>query len=296
MAFWFRKMLLVGVLVLASVPVTAAERIEATYNFVWNGFVVFTAQTVVDHTPDSYEVSLDVRTRGVMRLFSRGQGVLTAKGERAEGGRITSRHFTSQGRWDGEDYRKEMFFDADGKFIRWERDWPEEWLEDYEREPVPDDLKHGPDGLSVVMALMADAPPEMLRVFDGDEVVELRLHCGDDGELKKSRHSPVSGAATKCQFAAETIAGKIIETDELRKKRLKEEAKAKKRAERYAKKHQDDEDDVGEDDEHGFPIWFQRIDGMDYSVPVRAQFNSGWGKVRMYLTEIKTSDGLHLER
>lgn len=303
---YFKTLGIVLLCGLASAGVSAAERIEATYNFIWNGLVVFTAETVVERDTVSYAVQMDVRTRGLMRLFSKGQGHMVAEGTLGPDGSYTARRFLSEGRWSGDDYRKEIFFLEDGSFSHWERDWPEEWLEDIEREPVPEDMMRGPDGLSTVMAFMLGQSvlenveePLKHRVFEGDHVTEVGIICAvDDGSIKESRHSPMSGAARKCWFDSKTIAGEVIETEKLKEKRLREEEKARKKAERYRKRHQndDDEDDEeGENDPDGLPIWFQEVKELGFALPVRAGFNTGWGKVRMYLKELKTSDGLHLE-
>lgn len=291
---------------LGSMAAHAADRVEATYNFIWNGLVVFTAEAVVEKEVTSYAVQMDVRTRGLMRLFSKGQGHMVAEGDLGPDGRYTARRFLSEGRWSGDDYRKEIFFSEDGKFSHWTRDWPEEWLEDIEREPVPDEMQQGPDGLSTVMSLMLgnsvfDNVQEPLkhRVFEGDHVTEVGIICSaEDGSIKESRHSPLFGPARKCWFDAKTVAGEVIETEKLREKRLREEEKARKKAERYRKRQQkdDEEDDPEtENDPDGLPVWFQEIKELGYALPVRASFNTGWGKVRMYLKELKTSDGLHLQ-
>lgn len=283
---------LVLILVLGASPAYAYdERIEATYNFIWNGFVVFTADVAVVHDAEKYQARMNIRTRGVARLFSRGDGVLTASGRLGADGQVFPEHFVSEGRWEGDNYRKAMWFDDEGKFLRWERDWPEKWLEDYSREPVPEELQHGPDGLSVVMRLLQDELPRSVNIFDGDHVMKVGLLCEDKTTIiEESNHSPFYGPARKCQFEGETIAGEVIETEEQIKKRLKREEKERKRAEKYARKHGGEQP---EDDDEGLPVWFQEIDGLGHTLPVRASFKSSWGSVRMYLKELKTSDGLH---
>lgn len=279
-----------GLAFLAAPASAYDQRIETTYNFIWNGFVVFTADVAVVHDEENYQARMDIRTRGVARLFSRGNGTLTAEGKLGKNGEVLPREFVSEGRWSGDDYRKAMWFDEDGKFIRWERDWPKEWLEDYSREPVPDELKRGPDGLSVVMMLLGETLPREVQVFDGDHVMKIGLLCEEKTSIiEESKHSPFFGPSQKCQFEGETIAGEIIETEEQIKKRLKEEEKARKKAEKYARKHGGEEPE----DEEGLPIWFQEIEGLGHTLPVRASFKSSWGTVRMYLKELKTSDGLH---
>ena len=296
----FRRILvaLLALWTAAAGAAQAADRVEATYNFVWNGLVVFTADAVVDMTPSSYKIQMDIRTRGIMRLFSRGNGSLTSEGLRRADGSFMAQRFVSEGRWDGDNYRSLISFDNDGRVVKWERDWPDEWLEDIEREPVPEDMKKGPDALSLAMMLFADAlplnDPEAVvgaDVFDGDEVTEIGLKCSEsDEDIKKSRHSPFIGAARKCWFSAQTIAGKVIETEKLKAKRDKEQEKSRRRAEKYRSKPKADDDDG---DEPGLPIWFMPISDVGHSLPVYAKIKSGWGTVRMYLKELKTStDGV----
>ena len=288
----FVYVLTVGMVLLTS-PVRALdERIEATYNFIWNGFVVFTADVAVLHDAETYQARMDIRTRGVARLFSRGDGTLTAVGRFGENGEVIPAEFVSEGRWDGHNYRKTMWFDESGKFIRWEREWPKKWLEDYSREPVPEDMKHGPDGLSVVTLLLRETLPREVQIFDGDHVMKIGLLCEEKTSIiEQSSHSPFYGPAQKCEFEGETIAGEMIETEEQMKKRLKAEEKARKKAEKYARKH------GGEppEEEEGLPVWFQRIEGLGYTLPVRARFKSDMGTVQMYLKELKTSGGVHFK-
>jgi hypothetical protein len=284
---------MISMLLVAQPAAARDERVEATYNFIWNGFVVFTAEVAVLRRTETYEARMDIRTRGVARLFSRGNGTLTATGAIDADGQVYPAEFVSEGRWDGKDYRKAMWFDERGRFLRWERDWPEKWLEDYSREPVPEELKKGPDGLSVVLLLMGEQIPASAQVFDGDNVMRIGLLCEEKTTIiEESGHSPFFGPSQKCQLEGETIAGQIIETEEQIKKRLKEEEKARKKAEKYARKHGGE---APEDAEEGVPVWFQEIEGLGYRLPVRASFKSSWGTVTMYLKELSTSDGLHFE-
>ncbi|MCJ9429714.1 DUF3108 domain-containing protein [Kordiimonas marina] len=287
-ALAYSMVCLIGV----SLPAAAAERIAATYNFILHGFVVSTAETVAALNPHDYRLDIDFRMRGIAKLFSNGHSEITATGRFGQGGGLAAERFVSAGHWDGSDYSRTMVFDGAGKLKEQKRDFPAKWLKEYRFEPVPKDMQVGPDPASLIVALLRDPPlaatgdgVKAYRVFDGDSVVEWQLKCGPDMvEVEKSSHSPKYGPARECLVGNRLVAGKLIETEKQRKKRLKREAKAAKR------KDKDDDADVAP------RLWLQAVPGSRYLVPIRAEFKTGMGTIRMYLKDLTYADTNGLSR
>ncbi|RMB12329.1 DUF3108 domain-containing protein [Eilatimonas milleporae] len=282
-------------------PAAAAERIKATYNFVWNGFIIYTAVTDVTSNGLSYDVAITSRTRGALRVFVKGESLVTAKGRR-EAGTAMAGEYRSEGRWGGDSFFRSMRFGRDGRLQDMQEDWPEEWLQDYPREPVPETLQTAPDPTALIIRLLdhpvvarAAEQPQVLRSFDGRTVSDVTLSC-DEGEtvsvLEESRFSPVAGEAVPCRLTLALVAGHLILSEEEKEKRARAEEKRRKRQKREGRsRRRKAEDDTPDPQKDGIVMWFQDVFGDGRMLPVRAETETEWGTVRMYLKDFSREDG-----
>ncbi len=264
----------------------AADKLDATYKFYWKGFVVSQADTSALITEDAYEFALDFRMRGVAKLFANGRSSAKVSG-RLEDRVPVPELYENSGRWDGKDYSQTMTFDGDGALLDNQLDWPEKWIEEFKREPVPEELQVGPDPASLVISLIqtpleraTGEEPLVMRTFDGDSVFDWKVSCAPEPVvLEESGKSPFAGNAYECSYGGELVAGKRILTEKQKKKREKERRKAEKRRKK------------GKEEENQPPkIWMQPVEDGAYFLPVRAEFQSGLGRVVMYLSELTLNE------
>lgn len=280
------RFILIGLLCGGAIQAHAAEKLDATYNFYWKGILVATAETQLALAPETYAMQLSLRMRGIAKLFSNGHSYVSSHGQLTPGGDVIPALYTSTGRWDGKDYAQTMMFDVKGALAEQKLDWPEKWLEEFKREPVPETLQVGPDPASLIAKLVRlplervtgqDAHTE--RAFDGDSVLDWRMTCSAEPTLlEPSSHSPYSGEAHECGFSADLVAGERILTE----KQQKEAEKRRKKAEKRRAKGK-------EDDEEPPVLWVQPFGNDSYLLPVRAEVHTGMGRVVMYLNTLDMS-------
>lgn len=266
----------------------AGEKMDATYKFYWKGILVSQADTSATLSPEKYDLEIDFRMRGIAKLFANGRSSVRVKGRLDDTGPVPALYETD-GRWDGDDYAQTMTFDSDGALVEQKLDWPEKWLEESKREPVPDDMQVGPDPASLVVKLIS-MPLEnvtsnegvVVRSFDGDSVFDWGITClPDPVELDESGKSPFSGEAYECGFDGELVAGKRILTE---KQKKKAEKRRKKEEKRRAK---------GKVEEEKPPkMWVQSFMDGAYILPVRAEVSTGMGRVVMYLSSLEVSESM----
>jgi hypothetical protein len=273
--------------VAAGQSAASADQLDAEYKFYWKGLLVSSAETQLKTTDETYDFALDFRMRGVAKLFANGRSKAKVSG-RLNGDDAMPLQYQTDGRWDGDDYAQTMTFDTDGSLIDQKLDWPEDWIEDNKREPVPEEMQRGPDPASLVVKLVSTpleqttgGTPFKVRSFDGDSVFEYGITCQPEPViLEPSSHSPYSGEAYECGFGGELFAGKRILTEKQKKKAEKRRRKAEKRRAK------------GKKDEEDIPpkLWVQSFQNGAYLLPVRAELSTGMGKVRMYLSSLTVLD------
>ncbi|GHF18750.1 hypothetical protein GCM10017044_11610 [Kordiimonas sediminis] len=270
-----------------------SQKVTAVYDFVWNGFLIGTSDTVIDLADEKYVIDFKFRTRGVMKIFSSGRSQVTSYGKFLAPGEVLPKEFSSSGRWSGDDFARSVFYDDQGRAVGSQLDWPQEWLDDFKNEDVPVDMQQGADPLSVMLPVLTQPlpvtdkkDPAQHRFYTGRSVLDLLMACdGEADDLKKVRRSEHFGPAKLCRFNFKMIAGFPIETEEEKRKREKREAKERARAERDAKKGKTRKD---EDDDDFIQVWFQddaSVPGLN--LPVRGEFALDMGTVKMYLRELK---------
>ncbi|NVJ97200.1 MAG: DUF3108 domain-containing protein [Alphaproteobacteria bacterium] len=278
-------------LLMITPSVAASETVDASYEFRWKGIRVSSAEARATVAEERYDFSLNFRMRGIAKLFANGRSEVTARGRLGPDGMTIPEYYNSNGRWDGKDYDRTLTFDANGNLVEMEQDWPEKWLEEYKREPVPADLQRGPDPASLAVALMQARVPDVataegvkVQVFDGDSVFEYGMKCSAETTvLEESKHSVFSGPAHECFFEGKLVAGKRILTEKQLKKQEKERAKAEKRRKK------------GEEEKEEEPprFWLAEQGEAGYLVPVRADMPTDMGRVLMYLKDFTVTPAVN---
>lgn len=280
--------------VLIALP-ASAETHQASYEFRWGGLLIGESDVRLTTDDDSYRIETTFRTRGLLSLFSKGESRASATGDILPDGRLVPDQYVSEGRWGGDDYRRMIRYDDTGRVAGIEQDWPEEWLKDDKREPVPEDQQAGPDPLSLLVSAVSGAAlpggvesDRVWRSFEGRSVIDFRVRCLDGmDEVPESRHSPIAGEAVACGLTSEIVAGKPIETEKERRKREKREAKELAARD---KGHDDERDGTRDAALKGLRLWLQRDEAAGLWLPIRARMRSGWGTVRMIMVESELSD------
>lgn len=264
---------------------TPTETLRAEYGFYWNGIRVSTAEAMAALGDEDYDIAFNFRVRGLAALFASGRAHVRSTGkllDASEQLNTQPTRYYSMGRWDGKNYSQTMVFGEDGMLADQQLDWPEKWLNEFKREPVPDALKNGPDPISVVLELIT-APLSAAqngnsvgnRIFDGDSVFDMKLNCSDAPVvIEESSHSPYFGDAYTCEMDGELVAGKRILNEKQKKKAEKER---KKREKKKAKGKEDPPPQM----------WVQPVLDGAFMLPVRGEASTGFGRVKMYLQSLE---------
>jgi len=270
-------------------PVAAiSHRIEATYNFVWNGMLVSTAETTAEIDSNSYSLNAEMRMRGLAKLFVGSDKTnFSATGLVGLNGDIRPQKYSSNGKWKGHAYRESLTYDLDGNLSGVVKDWPEKWQKENAREPVPEALQNGYDPASMFVALMrrqfplgsmsSTAQSAVYRVFDGDTVVSWSVKCATAPVwLEKTKHA-TGGEAHECVFSKELLAGERIMPANHKAKKPSAMPKRRKTRGRKARRKAYD---------GPLKVWMRPVKNSEFWVPVQALVPSEKGAVQMYLAQM----------
>lgn len=209
---------------------------------------------------DDYTVDMDARTRGIIRAVFKAESSLTASGAR-EKDALRPARFSTQSQFNSKAFARDMAFTTSGNATITRAVKPEDF--EIEREPIPAELQKGPDPLSAfLMTLLAPSDMQGQRSYDGVQVLESNLECGDTPEaLKKTKRSVFYGMAQQCALMGDVIAGDIIEEDD-----------------------SDKEEVDGRDFQTA--LWFARTADEVLRLPVRVIAQSERGTLKIYLREV----------
>lgn len=269
------------------------HRIEATYNFVWKGMLVSTADTIAEVSDATYSLDVEMRMRGLARLFvGGGKTTFAADGMIGADGSLQPQNYESRGKWKGNPYRESLTYDSQGNLTSIVKDWPEKWQQENKREPVPSALRGGHDPASLLMALIrrplsvsepaGGVGPASFQVFDGDTVTNWQIECGDTPvRIKRSKHAETSGEAHECTINQTLLAGERILTEKQKAKAAKQAKRRAAKAKRKGKKKAY---------EGPMKIWMQPVADGAYWLPIRALVPSEKGAVRVYLKQLALND------
>lgn len=274
--------------ILAAPAAAFSQRIEATYNFVWKGILVSTAETTAEISNDAYSLNAEMRMRGLAKLIAGSDKTsFSATGLVGQDGDIQPQEYNSNGNWKGHAYRESLTYDVEGNLSAMVKDWPEKWQKENAREPVPQALQNGYDPASMFVALMrrqlpvgsvaVDSKPAVYRVFDGDTVVSWSVNCANTPVwLKKTKHS-AGGQAHECIFSKELLAGELIlPVNHKVKKHGPSQKRRTVRGRRASKNPYDGP----------LKVWMRPLKNSEFWVPVQALVPSEKGAVKMYLKKL----------
>ena len=190
------------VLALGAAP-AGAESLTATYAVTWRGLEVGTFDAEVAVHDGGYRTAWQGRTTGLVGTLFPFATMGTSEGARGRGGAFLPREYTGRSRWRDGDRAWRVVFSGDGRAA--EVEVPADELA--EREPVPPDLRVGPDPAALALTAIAAAKPGARMVagsFDGKRAVRFALACGDAAASDRGGAGP---AEIACTVESELLAG-----------------------------------------------------------------------------------------
>lgn len=270
-----------------------ASKVETIHDVYWKGVRIFTMEGLTTLGDGTYHHRSDMRTRGILRLFLKAIMEIEAGGALTEDGIAAPKNYRSWSSWNKRIWERVIEFNEAGQPLSVKVNVPED--NDGDREPVPLELQAAPDPYSLFVSLMADpwnvfeevgtmeAKPIILKSFDGSRAMEYALDCGfPHKKIKSTRKSSFKGEAYYCEVGLKQTGGfwhgEDDETDEAQKK---DDKKSKKRRGRNRRGDNDDD----EDEQQPLKIWFAKSQELQIFIPVRMEFNSGRGILKIYLKE-----------
>lgn len=264
---------------------------SARYDFYWKGFRVFSSNVSAEIKDDTYHTSADLYPRGMATWFVSGRSDISARGQISDQGDITAREWKVDGKWDGDTTHRHITFAPDGRVESMKVTIPEKW-EPYPLKPIPDDLKYGPDPMSVMVALLRSpwdklqaGGPVTLTMIDGQYVIEYTMTpVGEDKLEKQGKRSPYVGQAFKTTVSYKQLAG-FTDVDKLTDKQRKKYDKARKKYEKRKAKLEKQRKAGKEVKKDEIIIWFQYFKELNAYLPVRAKLSGREGNASVYLAD-----------
>lgn len=259
------------------------QEIKLTYKAYWAGFVISEVHSRGVITPDSYQVDVSYEVTGLAAIFSSMKNKVSARGKFAADGSVRPLVFENQGSWSHYGFSNRTEFRLeDSKIIS------HKYTANFKRKvkyiPVREALAYGPDMVSFYLGLTLDeekmkigAPEKHQNIFGGFFLLDISYRCTGNKKLE-SRRSVYRGEALVCEFHDKIIDGGF---ERIKKKKSRKKSRKKKRYRK--KKNTDTMEPVP------LQVWYGRIDGVDHMVPVYSEFPFGWGKVRVYLSNIEVT-------
>ena len=153
----------------------------ASYDVHWKGLRIMTIDSRTEINDNHYSQAISIRTRGLLKLFVDGRTVASSEGRLGENGTLFPEKYESEGQWDEDYFLRRMSYNSDGTPSKIVIDMPEDWLD---REPVPAELQHALDPLSLIIYAISD--PWNLITNDANDT-------GDENPDDQLRWPPVYG-------------------------------------------------------------------------------------------------------
>lgn len=167
------------------------------YNIYWNGLPMGRLRIKTEETSSRYQVSFDIKTRGLAEMFSPLRSYTTASGIKNVRGDYIPTDYAAKTTDDGDTKTTTLTYDSSGTIIERDRNPPE--VEGH-RPIVPiEDLAEAHDGISAFLILRKTALDHLknqqketsVRVYDGRRLAEYTLRVVNPGT--KMIHNQITG-------------------------------------------------------------------------------------------------------
>lgn len=257
-------------------PDRLSHDIKLTYKAYWGGFVISKVYSTTHIGPSDYQIDVAYEVTGIASIFSKMKNKVSVRGKITPDGRLKPLYYENIGSWGHHGYsNRTKFQEHDGKIIS--HDYTFNFKEEFKYIPINDDLKFGPDMVSFYLGLTLDDEAMKIgtemkhhNVFGGFFLLDISYQCPETKRFK-TRRSIYAGEVVVCEFSDKIIAGDF---EKVKKKKKK---KKKKRSSIEPVPVQ---------------IWYAKLDELKEFgalIPVYSEFAIGWGKVRVYLSEIEVT-------
>ncbi len=204
----------------------------------------------------TYRLHVSYRLTGMVGAIVHGEGASTVDG-RFQAGQAVPRSLFSTGHFRGRPYVVQLDWQG-GRPMVTQMAPPEKT----EREPVPEEQQlHTVDGLSALASLLHQVATTgrcdgALRTFDGRRLSEFVARTVGEETLPETDRSTFKGAALRCDFDGQQLAGFPLDGDRAEQQRV----------------------------QHG-SAWFASLNPGEPPVPVRISFGArSFGQATMFLT------------
>lgn len=251
-----------------------SQDIKLTYKAYFGGFVISELFSVGHMDATDYQAEISYHVTGLGKIFSNMKNKVTVRGKFAPDGSLRPLVFENQGSWSRYSFsNRTEFQEDDSKIIS--HDYEFKFKEKVKYIPIKDELKYGPDMVSFFLgltlsdeAMKIGAEVKHQNIFGGFFLMDIAYRCTENKQLT-SKRSIYNGEVLVCNFKDKVIEGAF--------KRIKKKKKSKK------KKNTDTMEPVP------MQIWYAKLGDLDQMIPVYSEFPMGWGKVRVYLTNIEVT-------
>lgn len=255
-----------------------SQTIKLTYKAYWGGFVISKVYSTGQMDSKGYQAEISYNVTGLATIFSNMKNKVSVRGKFAPDGSLKPLIFENQGSWSRYSFRNRTEFqEQDSKIIS--HDYEFKFKEDVKYIPIRDELRYGPDMVSFYLGMTLDDDVMKIgtevkhqNVFGGFFLLDISYQCTENRQLK-SRRSIYNGEALVCKFSDKIIDGGF--------ERIKKKKKSRKK--KMKKKNTDTMEPVP------LQIWYAKLDELENMIPVYSEFPIGWGKVRVYLSEIEVT-------
>lgn len=274
---------IISFFIIADVDLAAADRpsheIKLTYKAYWGGFVISKVYSTTHIGPADYQMDVTYEVTGLAAIFSNFRNKSSAQGKIAPDGTLKPLIFENQGSWSRYNFRiRTIFQEEDSKILS--HDYAFKFREKVKYVPIRDELKYGPDMISFYLGLTLDEQemaigPEIKHqnVFGGFYLLDIAYRCPET-KVMKSRRSIYKGEALVCEFNDKVVGGSF---ERIKKKK---KSKRKKRKKEKRKKNMEPVP---------LQVWYAKVGDVDAMIPVYSEFAIGWGKVRLYLSDMQVT-------
>lgn len=254
----------------------SSQHIKLTYKAYWGGFVISKVYSFGQMDAQGYQVEISYKVTGLAAIFSSMKNKVFARGKFAPDGSLKPLVFKNEGSWSRYSFKNHTEFDEqDSRIIA--HDYEFKFKEDVEYIPLKEKLRYGPDMVSFYLGLTLDdevmkigTEEKHQNVFGGFFLLDISYQCTEN-KMLKSKRSIYNGEALVCKFSDKIIDGGF--------KRIKKKKKSRKKK----KKNTDTMEPVP------LQIWYAKVGELENMIPVYSEFPLGWGKVRVYLSEIEVT-------